>query len=362
MLDAIKMERIVLAGRIRSIALTAAVALGLVLWPAAAPPTIQAAAPAVQDMPASPGLGATLFESALTGPEVFAPGSCPTGAAGGENVGEGFKLSVRGRCVAGANAANLPVPGREITVWDGDLAIGFRVDAGAERAGINFYVRIRDSANLLSAYLNLAAGHIELFRRENGVNTVVASRQDLGDFMDPTDWNRLALRLRGGQVWLLINDEPVLHASDMPDYSGGIGLGLVREGNIDDQDEVAVVFRDLVLSGLEGPADVEPEAESDEPEAPATMPWPSSSKRTYSAIRLRDRRFSTICSVSPMGTRGSFLPWIIIIGAAMRSALWIGEIRSRTSRWCSSVPYSAPRCLRRHGPVFSMNVTKLAMP
>jgi hypothetical protein len=184
-------------------------------------------------------------------------------------VDEGFKLTVQGRCVPEASAANLPVPGRQISVWDGDVALDFKVVAGVERAGVNLYTRIQ-SGTYMAAYLSLAAGRAELFRREDGMNTVVASTEELGE-LDATNWNRLALRLRGGEIWLLLNDAPLLYAADVLSQDGGIGIAVVREGNPDDQDEVAVVFRDLALTSLEGPPGEEPAPASEE-SAPAPNP------------------------------------------------------------------------------------------
>jgi len=256
-------------GRTIRAGLAALVAFGLLAAPGRGAPTMLAA-PTVQDVPPPPSLGATVLQSALTGPEVFAPGTCPTGAAGGENVDEGFKLSVRGRCVPDAGAANLPVPSRQIAVWDGDVALDFKVVSGVERAGINLHVRIRDSSNLLSAYISLATGRAELFRRDDGVNTIVASTQDLGG-LDATGWNRLALRLADDQMWLLLNGAPLLHAAGVISQGGGIGVAVVREGNVDDRDEVAVVFRDLTLTELAGLPGEESEPDS-EPAAPAQNP------------------------------------------------------------------------------------------
>ena len=93
---------------------------------------------------------------------------------------------------------------------------------------------------------------LTLFKREGGENKTVASRQGLGQVMDPTAWNRVALRVKGGEAWLLINDTPVLYTADVIDQSGGIGIALVREGDPEDEEEVVVVFKDLTLSTVAG--------------------------------------------------------------------------------------------------------------
>jgi hypothetical protein len=124
----------------------------------------------------------------------------------------------------------------------------------------------------MAAYLSLATGRAELFRRENGMNTVVASRNDLSD-LDPSAWNRLALRLRGGQLWLMLNNTPLLYASEVLDQTGGIGIAVVREGNVGDSDEVAVVFKDLAVTGFpESPGEAPTPEETGPPSKPALNP------------------------------------------------------------------------------------------
>jgi hypothetical protein len=228
-------------------------AIGLLLAPAvlAGPGVGRAAAASLaQDLPEPPSVDAPLLQSPLSGPDIFDARSCPTGLAWGSYVGEGFKLSVKGRCVTDAPAANLPLPAPRIAILDHDVAVDFKAVAGVERAGLNLYARVRDSANLTTAYINFGGGKIELIRRDGAVNRTVSGRTDLNDLIDRSDWNRVALRLRGTEVWVLLNDAPVLYAGDMSDQPGGIGIGLVREGNPDDTAEVAVVFRNLAISSL----------------------------------------------------------------------------------------------------------------
>jgi hypothetical protein len=215
--------------------------------------TALAAGPAHQDIPEAPALAETIFESALTGPDLFDARVCPTNAAGGQYVDEGFRLSVRGRCVQDAPAANLPLPAPGISMLDNDVAVDFKVVAGAQRAGLNLYARVRDSGNLMAAYLNVGGNKAGLIRRDANVSRTLTGRADLKELIDPTDWNRLALRMRGKEAWLLLNDEPILYADGVVDQVGGIGIGLVREGNVNDSVEAAIVFRDLALSTLADP-------------------------------------------------------------------------------------------------------------
>ena len=70
--------------------------------------------------------------------------------------------------------------------------------------------------------------------------------------MDPSDWNRVALRVRGTEAWLLVNDVPVLYSAEALDQAGSVGVELVREGSTEDEDDAVVVFKDLTLSSVTG--------------------------------------------------------------------------------------------------------------
>jgi len=263
----------VLVGSTIRLTLAALVAFWVAIAPGPGSATVQAAAPAAQEIPEPPALVATFFQSDLTGPDVFQPDVCPTGGGLGENVDEGFKLTVRGRCIAQASGAGVAVRAREISGGDGDFGIDFKVVGGAERTGVNVYARIQGNS-YVAGYLSFGSGQAELFKREAGGNMLIASRQGFGE-VDPTNWNRVALRFLGDEAWLLVNDEPILYGSGMPNQHGGIGLQVVREGDPDDGDEVAVVFRGLTLSGFQEPSEVQPAPESEQSAPAQNGPEPS---------------------------------------------------------------------------------------
>ena len=218
-----------------------------VLAPSPSPEAI-AAAPG---QPAPPSVTGGVFSDPLTSGRVLPAGVCRTGYALGDLLPEGLELTVLGYCFEGQEQPSLTVPARGVTIGDGDVALDLKVTNNPGRVGVNVFVRDRDG-KLMSTYLSFARNEATLFKREGGQKTTVASRQDLNQTIDPGAWNRVALRVKGGEAWLLINDTPYLYTADVIDQVGGIGIALVREGNTEDEDEAVVVFKDLTLSTVQG--------------------------------------------------------------------------------------------------------------
>jgi hypothetical protein len=108
------------------------------------------------------------------------------------------------------------------------------------------------SARLVGATFNPATGEAKLFNFADGSMSIITSRSDAQGLAIPTDWNRLAVRVRGGELWMLVNDDPILYASEVWSERGGVGIRVLREGNPDDEDETTVVFRNLTLSTVSG--------------------------------------------------------------------------------------------------------------
>lgn len=218
----------------------------------AAKPTA-AAKPAAFDpsLPTPPEVTGGVYQNSLANTDILPAGRCPGGRSRGEAIGEGFKVTVGGRCVDEAETAELALPARGVSIGDGDLALDVKSVAGAQRAQITVYLR-NQPGRLAAATVNLATGEAKLFTLADGTFTTVASRSDIGALAIPTDWNRLGLRVRGGELWLLLNDDPILYAADVLTDVGGAGVRLLREGNPDDEGETAVVFRDVTLSTVAG--------------------------------------------------------------------------------------------------------------
>jgi hypothetical protein len=222
--------------------------------PAASPPAVEPLASPVAaeepSLPTPPSVAAGVFADPLSQETVFAAGACPTGASGGKYAGGGFALIVGGRCADDQPVADVAVPARGVTLWDGDIALDFRMAVVPDRARFALYVRNRDG-KLVVVRLHPGLQGMTLATRQGETETTLASRTDLGLNPDTEAWNRLAVRVRGGDAWVLINDQPMLYAANVMDQAGSVGLQLIREGSLDDDEETAVVFRDLTLSTLD---------------------------------------------------------------------------------------------------------------
>lgn len=230
-----------------------------------------ASAPAAAEAadPVPPDLGTAIVDDPLTAPSIFPVGNCPTGQAGGDVVGEGYIIKVRGRCRATDSVAEGAVRTRGLIFEDGDVALDVKVAQGNQRTGFNIFVRVREGSHV-SAYLNPAAGFASLSMLQGGVATVLAENLTVEMAADPDAWNRVALRASGSNAWLLVNDEPVLFAPGVLTEFGEVGIRVLREGDLNDAAESAVVFRNLAVSALDnGDPDRAPRYA---PVAPVTRP------------------------------------------------------------------------------------------
>lgn len=207
--------------------------------------------PAGSFTPPLPPLGAVVYENSLRDERVFKAGRCFGGKALSQYVGEGFKLRVMGPCFLLLDEAWITVPATGVTVGDGEVALDFKVVDGASRATVGLYVR-SVKEQLIGVHIHPTRSEASLFMLVEGKQTDLAYRANLGSLLKPGDWNRLAMRVNGHNAWLLLNDEPVLHSGEVHADAGQAIVELIRDGHFEDEDETAVVFRDLQLSALEG--------------------------------------------------------------------------------------------------------------
>lgn len=205
--------------------------------------------PAASGTPQPPPLGAPVYENALQDEKVFKAGYCFGRKAFSQYVGEGFKMRVMGPCFLLLDEAWITVEAQGVTIGDGEVALDFKIVDGAERAKVGLYVRSHNE-QLVGAHVHPHRGEASLFTLNGGKQNDLGYKNNV--VIPPYEWNRLALRVSGYDTWLLVNDEPVLYTRDVHADAGKVIVELIREGDVEDEDESAVVFRDLTLSPLEG--------------------------------------------------------------------------------------------------------------
>jgi hypothetical protein len=207
---------------------------------------------------APPAVGDLVMEDPLTGSSLAGYRTVSrNGRNVSEPVGEGRIIKVSGPTTSSTTQAALTDRINFVTVPDGEIRVEFKLVSGYERARIRLW--FRDQGRETESYVaevDPASGHIQLrYYSYAGPDQVLAERSELAELFSPDDWNTLAVRLRGNELWALIGETPVLWAADPRLSSGEVLLGLRRLGSTEDTEESAVVFRNLRVSAL---ADGEP--------------------------------------------------------------------------------------------------------
>jgi hypothetical protein len=206
-----------------------------------------------QDSPSAeaPQVGAVVFADPIAGSPGWPSGSCPTGRNKGEPVGEGYIFKVTGPCREGEDLGSIALKRKDILVPDGEVRVDVKIVSGHERAG--FFIGFRDqgepgspSAEHYEAAIAPALGLGILAR---GATSLVV-RRDLAPAFSRDDWNTLALRALGPRLWVLVNGQLIVQASDPSWDSGRVFFALVRLGDVNDGAESAAVIRNLTVSSL----------------------------------------------------------------------------------------------------------------
>jgi len=260
---------------------------GLIAWEGGGPdpPGVSEASPApstpVSRAPvvaAAPAVGQALLEDPLTAPGAAVAYRCPTGRNAGEFVGEGLLLKVTGKCRDQDTSAFAPTPLIGITLPDGEIRVEVRAVSGHERA--TFLIDFRIQSDPVRGYVVyfLPARGVALLRRiEGGQEIPLAARIDLAALLAPDGWNSLAVRAKGPDLSVLVNDRLVLSASDPKYDTGAMGLAVSRLGDVNDDAETAMIVRNLRVSALAdgSPARVPPNGPLAIPEIGRAMPQES---------------------------------------------------------------------------------------
>jgi len=200
-----------------------------------------------------PAVGDLIIEDSLNTPGVLPrPYACPSGRNTGEFVGEGYLLKVTGRCRPEATDAALelpPIP--DLVMADGEISVETKAVSGHDRLTVSILFRGSDDGSRGNvAVLVPASGIAMLFKFSPDAATPLAQRNDLAGRISRDGWHTVAIRLHGINMWVLLNGQPVLSASDVQGDRGRVALGAGRLWNRDDDTESAVVFRNLRVSRL----------------------------------------------------------------------------------------------------------------
>jgi hypothetical protein len=224
---------------------------------------------------APPEVGEVVFEDPLSQPgAVTDPWVCSTGRGSRQFVEDGYLLRARGRCDETAPYAGLGfgVPGLRIA--DGEARVEVRIVTGFERVRVRLYIRSQaDNTSGYYATVVPSQGYVDFLRIQRGQPAMLGQRTGFDLGFDPTGWNSLAVRAQGQTLWFLVNEQPVLSTVDASFDLGSTLVTLQRTGNLESDEEAAIVARNLRVAGLAG-GDVArlPTYAPGQPAAPAAAP------------------------------------------------------------------------------------------
>ena len=209
-----------------------------------------------------PTPGSIVLDDPLTSGGVVPDRPCPTGRAGNFPVAEGLRMSVRGKCFDTATGAftRAVVPG--LLIPDGTIQFDARSDAQTERSTLFVHVRATNLEGRVNSYalgFFMGLGQAGIYKNVDGRGTPLAERHDLAGQVSWGEWNTVSVRVEGTNLWLLLNDRPMLWAEDPQFATGGVMVTFARTGNPDDEIEASAVVRNMRVSAAEGaPTDRSP--------------------------------------------------------------------------------------------------------
>ena len=242
-----------------------------------------------------PAVGRVIHEESLTEQGVIPSGTCRTGKGRGEVVGEGFLIAVRGRCTDADSGASAGPILRGLNVPDGEVRFEFKVVGGFERSSVALFIRrTGEPFGTYGFFIAPGRGAAALSKYAGGrESTLLTQRSGLGDLLRRDDWNVMSVRVVGSSLWLVVNDQPVLSAEDGDHQGREVGLTVGRLGNVDDDEEVAIVFRNFRLTAIEGapddraPSYVRPPQRPNEPGSVLSLaPWTLGARNLDAASAL----------------------------------------------------------------------------
>jgi hypothetical protein len=216
-----------------------------------------AAMMAPPDLAAVPNVGASIYAGPFTGPGLAPTYRCQTGRNVAEIVDEGYIHKVTGRCQDGQSSPWVGTGAfKALQMGDGGLRFEYKAVTGRDRLTLQARFRLQDHPTNSVGYVIVARpgqGAVELYRQfAPNQSMLLDGRGDLRDRLATDDWVSIGARADGPHLFVLLNDEPILAAADTAFDRGSFQVVTIRQGDLDDAPETAVVWRDLQVSPLVG--------------------------------------------------------------------------------------------------------------
>jgi hypothetical protein len=173
---------------------------------------------ALAQAPTPPAIGPVVMEESFAEAGLVRPFDCVTGRGGFHYAGEGLRMRLSGRCHDSHPFAITGPLIRGLSLADGEVRIEVKAVDAVDRVRFAIQARRQPGAGVnrdaLAAGIEPALGRAFIAKASGAETGYLAERADLANKLAPDDWNSLAFRLRGPELWLLVNDEPVLYTSE----------------------------------------------------------------------------------------------------------------------------------------------------
>lgn len=194
-----------------------------------------------------------VLQDPLTQAGIAQPGYSRTGRNSRHVSDEGLLLRVTGRYVDSSQDAAIGTEVLGLTLPDGELRLRARVVHGAERATLLLLVRTQpDRQSEYEASFEPHGRRVRIAVRHGAEATTLAEATLTEDLVSQDGWNEFAVRVQGPHLLMLVNGQPVLSAWDESYERGRVWFALQRSGDLDDEEESAVVVRDLAVAAIDG--------------------------------------------------------------------------------------------------------------
>ena len=223
--------------------------------------------------PLPPAVGETILDDDLSKPNSIPSSTCGTKRAGVDYVGEGLRTRLTGRCSSSHFVAAFGPTIRGLQFSDGEVRLEVKAVSGIGRARLGINARNQPfGPNSLTSPETLPESYAVAIEPGIGRGLIgnpahaITNRTDLPDVISADDWNTIALRVKGAEFWLLVNDQAVLYSSDTSPEQGEVSFSVLRLSRVagqieveardriqddsEDTTEVAAVFRNLKVSAL----------------------------------------------------------------------------------------------------------------